>query len=309
MNETGLIFFLPLENKNILNHSPFKLEENISPPVAGSSGDFKITFIMNRQSIHQQIELLLKALATHHDQFRDGKGNIPQVELDLMLQNTRQLYEAILMLNHTNALTSLDEVKAAVTQRILAEKKMFERKTEELNHQREKEQQQPEANPVPKAEDVHPSAVEEVMVKAMSAAPAEDKKEKPVKSRKLSGGVNATLFGETHTFAEHFTDEETLHEHIAGKAASPTVAENLHRKPIRDLKAAIGINEKFLFINQLFEGNLQEYSEAVDKLNQSADLVSAKKYITGELAGRFNWSDRDEHVKNFIELVERRFIQ
>ena len=63
------------------------------------------TFLMNRQSIHQQIDLLIKALSEQHQQFREGSGTIQQVELDLLLQNTRQLYEAILMLNHNNALS------------------------------------------------------------------------------------------------------------------------------------------------------------------------------------------------------------
>src|ERR1043165_159284 len=78
---------------------------------------------MNRHSIHQQIDSLLKIIRDQHDHLKNHESSIPQVEIDFMVQNLRQLYEAALMLNHTNALTSLDEVKAAVTQKILAEKK------------------------------------------------------------------------------------------------------------------------------------------------------------------------------------------
>src|SRR5437868_8486128 len=81
---------------------------------------------MNRQSVHQQIESLLKIIQDQHLQIKQHHGSIPQVEIDFMVQNLRQLYEAALMLNHTNALTSLDEVKAAVTQKILAEKRAVE---------------------------------------------------------------------------------------------------------------------------------------------------------------------------------------
>ena len=86
---------------------------------------------MNRQSIHQQIDSLLKIIRDQHDHLKNHGASIPQVEIDFMVQNLRQLYEAALMLNHTNALTSLDEVKAAVTQKILAEKRAIEMKLNE----------------------------------------------------------------------------------------------------------------------------------------------------------------------------------
>lgn len=261
---------------------------------------------MKRQSIHQQIDLLLKALTEQHAQFREGKDTIPQLELDLLLQNTRQLYEAILMLHHNNALSSLDEVKNAVMQRILAEKRSIERKTEEVKT--EVPQRIEEVQAETKQETVH-VRMEELIVKAAEAVPAEENKEKKVKSKKLSGGVNATLFEEAPSLADNFEDEETLHEHIASKNSGTTLAAHLHHKPVADLKAAIGINEKFLFINQLFDGNLQNYSEAIEKLNTSPDLYAAKQFVSAELANRFNWTDNNEHVKSFLDLVERRFIR
>lgn len=267
---------------------------------------------MNRQSIHQQIEILLNTLTAQHEQFRGAKYSIPQPELDLLLQNSRQLYEAMLMLNHTNALSSLDEVKAAVTQRILAEKKAIEKKAEEVKVETPKPVETPvvelKAEPVHhKMEEVIPKVANAVSMYSPEKAVVE-KKEKTIKTKKLSGGVNATLFEDTPTLSDNFEDEMSLHEHIAGKSSGQTVSEHLHRKPVHDLKAAIGINEKFLFINQLFDGNLHDYSEAVEKLNAMNDLTSAKQFVSAELAGRFNWENNSDHVKNFMELVERRFI-
>ena len=243
---------------------------------------------MNRQSIHQQIEVLLAALTEQHEQFRGAKYSIPQPELDLLLQNSRQLYEAMLMLNHTNALSSLDEVKAAVTQRILAEKRAIEKKTEEVNVEIPKPVQVPLAEVKAQEPEVH-HKMEELISKVADAKPIEEKKEKNGKPKKLSGGVNATLFEDTPTLADNFEDEISLHEHIAKKGSGQTVSEHLHRKPVRDLKAAIGINEKFLFINQLFDGNLHDYSEAIEKLNAMHDLEAAKQFVSSELASRFSW--------------------
>lgn len=258
---------------------------------------------MNRQSIHQQIDLLLNALLEQHEQFRQQNGTIPQMELDLLLQNTRQLYEAILMLHHNNALSSLDDVKAAVMQRILSDRKENTRSVAAT---------QTEVVPVAEPEvvktETHHSVMDELMAKAGREQPVEKKSDKKSKTKRLAGGLNATLFEEKPSHADNFEDEVTWHEHIASKSSWNTVANQLHRKPVADLKVAIGINEKFLFINQLFDGNLQDYSEAITKLNASGDLNSARQFISSELAIRFSWPIDNEHVKNFMDLIERRFI-
>jgi len=276
---------------------------------------------MNKQSIHQQIDSLLKLLATQHETMKESKQPIPQMEMDIMLQNLRQLYEAALMLNHTNALSSLDEVKAAVTQKILAEKRMIELKTaghkEEEKHDdriekieamlSESLKEEDKAGSPAKKEDIH--LMDEVIAKTISSEHSvlEEKKEKSIKTKKISTGIN-TLFEDAPTLGDKYEDGESLHEHIAPKAANKSVTHNQQHKPIRDLKAAIGINEKFLLINQLFDGNLQDYTNAIEKLNSSPDLESAKKYIVTELVPKFNWDDDNHHVKNFLDLVERRFI-
>jgi hypothetical protein len=103
-----------------------------------------------------------------------------------------------------------------------------------------------------------------------------------------------------------FVAHETLHHKVA-PTKTATLSDRLHSKPIKDLKTAIGINEKFLFITRLFHGDLQHYSQAVDRINSESSLSSAKDFINTELWGKFEWNENDEHVKHFIELVERRF--
>ena len=60
---------------------------------------------------------------------------------------------------------------------------------------------------------------------------------------------------------------------------------------MKDLKDAIGINEKFLFINELFDGNLQDYSEALNKLNAFENLQSAENIFSVDLVTRYSWGD------------------
>lgn len=261
---------------------------------------------MNRQSIHQQVDSLLKIIRDQHEQIKNHQASIPQVEIDFMVQNLRQLYEAALMLNHTNALTSLDEVKAAVTQKILAEKRALEiKRTDEPV----KEKQQVAETAIPVQQEIptvhvsHP--MNEVIATVGSAEPKQEEKAVKTTRKKSSHDLN-TSFEDKPTVGDTFGKEESLHKKFASNASSKTLADKLHHKPIADLKSAIGINEKFLFVNQLFDGNLQHYSSSVEKINSTNDLHTAKQ-IAADLAGQLNWDDKNEHVKNFMELVERRF--
>jgi hypothetical protein len=63
-----------------------------------------------------------------------------------------------------------------------------------------------------------------------------------------------------------------------------------------------------LFINKLFDGNVQDYTTAIEKINSCDGLSSAKQFISEELSSQLNWNESSEHVKTFFELVERRFI-
>ncbi len=90
------------------------------------------------------------------------------------------------------------------------------------------------------------------------------------------------------------------------KKVDESVAEKLQYKKITDLKASIGINEKFQFINELFEGNMKEYNCAVDQINSFASHAEAESYI-GNLENVYKWQADNHVAENFKELVQRRF--
>lgn len=92
----------------------------------------------------------------------------------------------------------------------------------------------------------------------------------------------------------------------AKKKSEESVAEKLQHKKITDLKASIGINERFQFINELFEGNMKEYTVAIDQINSFSSLSEADSYIT-KLEEVYKWPSDNQIMVNFKELVERRF--
>lgn len=77
----------------------------------------------------------------------------------------------------------------------------------------------------------------------------------------------------------------------------------LQNKPIHDLTKAIGINDKFLFIKELFNNDSERYNQTLKHLNQLTDLNDAIIY----LQENFEWDATNEVAINFIDLVRRKF--
>ena len=101
---------------------------------------------------------------------------------------------------------------------------------------------------------------------------------------------------------------KSINDKFLGHAEKPTVADKLSQSPIEDLNKAIGLNQKFLFMNDLFEGENEKYKEALNTINNFSTYMEADEYINNSLKHQFKWDDESLSVQKFIDLVKRRFL-
>lgn len=101
------------------------------------------------------------------------------------------------------------------------------------------------------------------------------------------------------------THTESLNEKL--KEDRVEVAAALQGTPIRDLKKAIGINDRFLFVNDLFRGDENMYERSIKTINGFSIYPEAQYWIQRELKVKLSWPDHSEAVKIFDQLVKRRF--
>ena len=81
-----------------------------------------------------------------------------------------------------------------------------------------------------------------------------------------------------------------------------------HRKSkIYDLKTAVPINLRYIFINELFKGGADDYNLALAQVERCEDFESAKNILDQVYGRKYNWELEKTEVKEFFELVERRF--
>jgi hypothetical protein len=99
---------------------------------------------------------------------------------------------------------------------------------------------------------------------------------------------------------------ESINERL--KEVRTELAEKLTDGPIKDLKKAIGVNDRFLFINELFRGDEAMYERSIKTINNFSILAEAEYWIRRELKIKIGWTDADPVVKQFDQLVRRRFF-
>ena len=71
---------------------------------------------------------------------------------------------------------------------------------------------------------------------------------------------------------------------------------------ISDLRKAIGINDKFIMLRDLFAGNEAQYNATIDALNSFTNLDDCMIYIVENFA----WNPDSEGAKLIVSLIERK---
>ena len=98
---------------------------------------------------------------------------------------------------------------------------------------------------------------------------------------------------------------ESLNDRL--KQEKTEVVEILKHEPIKDLRKAIGINDRFVFINDLFRGDEAMYERSIKTINSFYIFPEAEYWINRELIVKLGWNRDNEIVKHFYQLVKRRF--
>ena len=131
----------------------------------------------------------------------------------------------------------------------------------------------------------------------------EERRAERVEIGRQSSEVMPDVFADDDAGFELSTGE-TLGEKMMGEDHS--LAAKLQQNPGQDLKSAIGINDKFLFVNELFGGSMEKYNKSIDNLNDLKTLNGAMIYLN-ELKIELQWNSSNEAYQKLKDLVSHKF--
>jgi len=137
-------------------------------------------------------------------------------------------------------------------------------------------------------------------------------KAKPKNNNQLD--IHFDPMNEIPTFSQHKIGKEVNESVERRESFNDRLKENrtelmhsLKDTPIRDLRKGIGINDRFVFISELFRGDEPMYERSIKTINSFNIYPEAEYWMNRELKIKLGWDDTRETVKHFYQLVKRRF--
>jgi hypothetical protein len=101
----------------------------------------------------------------------------------------------------------------------------------------------------------------------------------------------------------------TLNQRLSAQLQQQAPAQSpAYNSPaVTDIKSAINLNDKMLFVKDLFNGYSLAYSEAVDLLNRCKNFDEADRFLRSNYVTKNNWASKPDTVDKFYMILHRRF--
>jgi hypothetical protein len=234
--------------------------------------------------LQKELDFLKLLVTRFHEQEK-----VNGLELDIALLKTQEIYEQLLRIKLTSE-AGTDEKKTAPIPASVAvpEKKIPEPAPQPEPPEKEQPKPQP-AHIEPKTEP-EPVAVEI----EIPAPPVREEKKQPPVAEVAKSGILAEKIGPT--------DFHPINETLAQQKPGSDLSSKLQTAPLSSIVSGIGLNDKFLYMRELFKGDSALYSNTVRHLDTAESLGDAMDFINRH----FDWDKKNETVQKFINLVQRR---
>jgi hypothetical protein len=76
---------------------------------------------------------------------------------------------------------------------------------------------------------------------------------------------------------------------------------------ISDLRRSIAMNDRFIFIKELFKNDFESYNMTINELNQCETTEQAMSFLV-HIKSQYEWDENNATVQHFISLINRKFI-
>jgi hypothetical protein len=227
----------------------------------------------------------------------ENPDQIHPLDIDLALSKVRNLYELLLSLNPQAIYTIENQKKEILTEPIPTEEKI-----EAVPAQKVELIEEPELETeveIPEEIIHEPELIIETPTKKkiiIKKEPVQKIEEKEIIESKQSEGSQGIV-------ADRFHSKNLIHDNIAKKNIKKDISTKMQSKPINDINAAIGLNDKFIFIRELFSGDKDHYLETIQVLNNFDTFENAIEFLNNN----FNWRSDDPTFDRLKELVRRKY--
>lgn len=102
--------------------------------------------------------------------------------------------------------------------------------------------------------------------------------------------------------------KEELNDLFKEEIKEISVADQLSSNTGGSEEFPISFNQRFAFINQLFDGDTDAFNRAIGDLGNSKGYIEALTYINLNLRHDYKWQDDDPVVKDFLDMIKKKYL-
>jgi hypothetical protein len=298
---------------------------------------------MQSFSTQEKISRLISKIQTDWTRANSGNHGVSRIDKDILTDDIKNLYDLIYDLDITGTRRNLPYVEKSlektevvdndkpaivethkVVQKDIHGSEEFSTGTEPVEKPEEHSEakpvdqvdEQPEAIIGKKAESTEIDVEEKESVVIQPPLELEivandpDGEETTIKAEEIKMDAQAPLVENNSkpapkTTLDLFSTSKTLAD-IYQKDEDNSLAAKIKQNKITDIKTAIGINDKFLFINEIFKGEMSSYNQAIETLNDTSDFHEAVHYIDHLKLSYANEENKTSFNRLF-EIAKRKF--
>jgi len=100
----------------------------------------------------------------------------------------------------------------------------------------------------------------------------------------------------------------TINQRMSAQLNKGGVSDQPAGQPVSDLKHAISLNDKLLYIKDLFNGYNLSYSEAIEILNRLGSFEDAERFLSKNYVVKNNWESKADTAAKFYAVLKRRYL-
>ncbi len=246
--------------------------------------------------IRKEIKELVEIIFEQSQKLLNYQDGAPQIEVDIIKENIRKLYDSLDVLVNPSWTHNGFEVEQNIEKEI---DDQVDKLIDIAEQQIEENKQIPPQQPTEQQEVI--SQLKEVVVEGNTSS---ESQKNPVKTTLVEEPKEELKpKQQTEAFPLKTTEAEKM---VVSDMEAPNLGDQLQKKPISNLKSAIGINDKFQFINELFDGSMKVYNQAIDQMEEATNGIEAQNIYT-DIAIKNNWDEENPAYLQLLDYINRRF--
>lgn len=283
---------------------------------------------METEKIILQLANQVETIKAHINRIKKPGYSIHELDADLLRKKTLEFYDLVNCLSDNVAPKKGQVAYVPKKEHVKIKEEVVESEAVEEIHVEEPEKISVKEKEIEKVvvapsviENVPPVVVEDkpaapepapiVEDEVVNVAPKPDSvitdDKLPVIEEEVAEDVEITNHAHVQTTYDLFSengDNTVIEKLITHDEVS--IADKMQKTKISNIREAIGINDKFLFINGLFNGDLSRYNKILDEFNELTTKQGVDTYLR-EVKVQFRWDEETDAYARFREILDRKF--